>query len=290
MNRIQLETNSNNLSASRASNGQPSAESQASSDIKDLANSLRGELQSLKSNRETIAALLTSRSQNNSGTSIDDTDKFRSLRKQAKDLQKQTDVGPEQLETLKDDYKDLMASQEDMDKPYLRPFVAFMDKQIQELEAKMLFAHTPDQVFAMNETGNQALAMMDKAGSSLNLDNLDPDALANMSKTSSKMRSDFERHSLKLFPDLADAYAGIDRQASAAADPQKAQFDFSLAMKPIEMANQMTQINDAEGRGDYAAAAETSTALKTNMVDYYDRISNFDESLKLKASKGTDAD
>lgn len=288
MNKIQLELS--NTTTIKASQGQSKSTPADSSDIKDLASSLRGELQSLKSNRETIIASLTSRSQKESSSGIDEADKFRNLRKQVKEMQKQGEVNPEELDLLKQDYTELMDAQEGMDKPYLRPFVAFMDKQIQELEAKLVFTFTPEQVFSMNETSNQALSALDQAGSALNLDNLDESALSDMSKTVSKMRSDFSRHTLKLYPEMGEAYSQIDKDVSQAVDPEKAKLDFGLAMKPTEIANQMVAVNELESKGEVAAATEVKIGLKDNMVDYYDRVSNLDEGLKQRTIASTDAD
>jgi hypothetical protein len=60
-------------------------------------------------------------------------------------------------------------------------------------------------------------------------------------------------------------------------------------MKPLEIANQMVAVNELESKGELGAATEVKEGLKTNMVDYYDRVSNLDEDLKHRSVSAQEA-
>jgi hypothetical protein len=247
------------------------------SEIKSLASNLKTELSSKQTERSIIVAQLLQAQ--NSKSAISEQDQCRNFRKLVKDLHQQGSVEPEQFQALHDDYKDFVANKNLDEKPYLRPFVAFMDEQIQELWAKTKVEYTPKQIFAMYETKDQAVSVLDVAGAGLNIDQLNPNELAKMSKSLEKMREGFSNQATKLFPDLKPVFSKIDEQVSQAIDPEKAKLDFSLAKKPADMAKQIVDIT----AGKATPVADARLELKKSMIDYYDRVSNLGADLKKRS-------
>jgi hypothetical protein len=244
------------------------------SEIKSLASNLKTELSNKQTERGIIVAQLLQAQ--NSKSAISEQDQCRNLRKQVKDLHQHGSVDPDQFQTLQDDYKDFVANKNLDEKPYLRPFVAFMDDQIQELWAKSKVEFTPKQIFAMYETKDQAVSVLDVAGASLNLEQLTLSELSKMSKSLEKMRDGFAGQATRLFPELKPVLAKIDDQVSQAIDPEKAKFDFSLAKKPADMAKQIVDITT----GKATPIADAKLELKKSMVGYYDNVANLGADLK----------
>jgi|GEM_PF-4773980 len=247
------------------------------SEIKSLASNLKTELSNKQTERDIIVAQLLQAQ--NSKSAISEQDQCRNLRKQLKDLHQHGSVDPDQFQALQNDYRDFVANKNLDEKRYLRPFVALMDDQIQELWAKSKVEFTPKQIFAMYETKDQAVSVLDVAGASLNLEQLTASELYKMSKSLKKMRDRFAGQATRLFPELKTFFAKIDDQVSQAIDPEKAKFDFSLARKPADIAKQLVDITT----GKATPIADAKLELKKSMVDYYDNVANLGADLKKRA-------
>jgi hypothetical protein len=253
-------------------------------DIKSLAGSLKTELNAKKSERDLILSRL--QQAQNSKSAISEQDQCRNFRQQVKELHQQGSVDSEQLQAVKEDYKNFLNEKNLDENPYLKPFIAFMDEQIHELQAKTKVKFTPKQAFAMYETKNQALAVMDIAGASLNIEQLSLCELSKISKMLTKMRKGFRQQATKLYPELAKVFHKIDNKVSQNIDPQKAKLDFEFAKKPLNMANQIVAITT----GNVASLSVAKLDLKKSIVSYYDQVSNLDEEFKKRSVGSTDAD
>jgi hypothetical protein len=257
-------------------------------EIKGFASALKADLNSKKTERDIIVAQLLQAQ--NSQSSKSEQEQCRDLRKKVKDLHQEASPPADQVHSIKEEYTKFVSSKNLDEKPYLRPFVAFMDEQIQELEAKVKVKYTPKQAMAMYETKNDALAVMDVAGASLNLDALNSSELSKMSKTLTKMKDGFSNQALKLFPDLAPEFKLIDQQVAKSIDPEKAKLDLNLAKKPLEMANLIVAITTSASKGDTSTFGQSKIDLKNSMKDYYERVSHLSADVKKRLVGATDAD
>jgi len=256
----------------------------AQNDTKNLAGNLKSELNLKIAERNSILAQLVQTQ--NSKSSISEQDQCRNFRNQIKEIHNQANIDPEQVQELKTNYNKFVVENKLAEKPYLKSFTSFMDGQIQELEAKTKVEYTPKQAFAMYETKNQALAVIDMVGPELNLDKLNTSELSKMSKTVSKMKEGFSMQATKLFPELKPDFAKIEAQVSQGYDPEKAKLSFEFAKMPLKMANQIVDITTGKAQSPVQAKLD----LKSTMKDYFERVSSLDADLKKRSVGATDAD
>ncbi|MEY3370856.1 MAG: hypothetical protein RLZZ361_1526 [Cyanobacteriota bacterium] len=256
----------------------------SNADIKDLAGNLRFELNNKKIERNQIVTQLLQ--MQNQKSSCQEQDQCRNFRKQVKEMHQKNSIDPDQLDTLKEDFDEFISEKNLDEKQYLKPFVNFMNEQIQELEAKTKVQYTPKQAFAMYDIKNLALSVIDISGPELDIEKLNPRELSKMSKMVSRMREGFSNQATKLFPDIKKVFNKLDEKVSQEIDPKKAKLTFSLAKKPLEMANKIVDITT----GNITSLPEAQLDLKKHMVSYYDHVSNLDEDLKKRTIGSTDAD
>lgn len=259
---------------------------QSNQDIQEsqnLAGAVRANLSQSIAQRDQILAQL--RQSQQSQSSLSERDQCKNLRKRAKELNESPVPDSKDLFTLEQDYRQFVADNNAGDKPYLKPFLASMDAQIEELTAKTMVSAgiTPKIIGEFHSLGDQGVNVMQIVGPGLNMENLTPKELSQASKNFSLMRETFTTQATRLFPELGSDFKQIDKQVSKAIDPQKAIFDFNFVKMPLDIASSLMAVKSATSNGDAKLVNQSQLGTKNLMKEYYTRLANLDEDTKKRS-------
>jgi hypothetical protein len=259
---------------------------QSNQDIQEsqnLAGAVRANLSQSIAQRDQILAQL--RQSQQSQSSLSERDQCKNLRKRAKELNESPVPDSKDLFTLEQDYRQFVADNNAGDKPYLKPFLASMDAQIEELNVKKLLGSkiTPKVIMEFHSIGDLGTNVMQIVGPGLNMENLTPKELSQASKNFSLMRETFTTQATRLFPELGSDFKQIDKQVSKAIDPQKAVFDFSFVKMPLDISASLFNVRSSSNIQDPSALGEDRSKTKNLMKEYYTHLANLDEDTKKRS-------